>query len=137
MLNDLMTKNKKTLWWSFVFLLLVLIDQVVKHFVKDIFKNDRFIFSLPLPAWLMFVGYAVILFFIIRYCIKNYKAFTHWQWFAWIAILGGGASNIGERIVLGYVRDFIFIATGVFNLADGYIIAGIIILLAQSVKRKT
>jgi lipoprotein signal peptidase len=125
----LVTKKTKTLWWSFVFLLLVLIDQLVKCLVRDIFKNDLFAFSLPLPSWMMFAVYAIILFFIIRYCIKSYKIFSSYQWFAWTLILAGAALNIGERIILGYVRDFIFITTGVFNLADGYIIAGVVILL--------
>jgi lipoprotein signal peptidase len=51
-------------------------------------------------------------------------------------IFAGAASNIGERILLGYVRDFIYISlykwTGVYNAADGYIILGIVLLLIKS-----
>ena len=54
-------------------------------------------------------------------------------YFAWMLIFAGAASNIGERILLGYVRDFIYITfykwTGVYNAADFYILIGIVILL--------
>ena len=134
MIKDRITK--KVLGWSLVFLFLIAIDQTVKLLVARPFLNYRFAFGLPVPEWLMFLIYAVILLLIIRYCARNFAKFSHWQTFAWLLIFSGAISNVGERIVLGYVRDFIYIWTGVFNLADGYIITGIIMLLLNAHSEK-
>ena len=52
---------------------------------------------------------------------------------AWVMILSGACSNVTERIVLGYVKDWIYITrfglTGIYNLAAGYILIGIVLLL--------
>ena len=121
------------LWGGFLFAALIIIDQLIKHFVSHIFLNNRFAFSLPVPSALMYVIYFAVLAGILIYIVKNYKNFTGWIWFAWILILAGAVSNIGERIILGSVRDFIYITvfnwTGIYNLADGYIIVGIVLLL--------
>lgn len=129
--------SKKTIFgWGLVFVFLIALDQLIKNSVSRQFLNYQFAFSLPLPAWLMYLVYALILAGIIIYCFRNFSKFNQLQSLAWILIIAGAVSNIGERIILGYVRDYIYILTGVFNLADGYIILGIIILLAQSAKRK-
>lgn len=50
-------------------------------------------------------------------------------------VLAGAFSNIADRVVLGYVRDFINFGLGfTFNLADVFIIIGIIMLLYNSQK---
>ena len=126
---------KKFFGWGLVFLFLIVLDQLVKDLTARQFLNYQFAFSLPLPAWLMYLLYALILGTIFIYCGKNFSEF-HWQQaLAWLLIIAGAVSNIGERIILGYVRDYVYIFTGVFNLADGYIIAGIIILLFCSSKQ--
>ena len=127
-------KNGKLFFWTFVFLLLIIIDQFSKSLVVRPFKNFYFAFSLPLPKWLMFAFYGLVLIFIIKYCLKHFKNFVFAQILAWLFIVAGAVSNIGERMVLGYVRDYIYIWTGVFNLADGYIIVGILILLSYHKK---
>ena len=45
-----------------------------------------------------------------------------------VLIISGAVSNIGERILNGFVIDFIHIHTGVFNVADFFIILGILFL---------
>jgi lipoprotein signal peptidase len=37
---------------------------------------------------------------------------------------------VGERIVLGYVRDYLYIFGGILNAADFMIIVGILLLLS-------
>lgn len=49
---------------------------------------------------------------------------------AWTLVFAGAISNVTERVVLGYVRDFIFIFGGILNLADLYILGGVFILLS-------
>ena len=67
------------------------------------------------------------------YVFKNYRIFSFFSSLAWTLIFAGALSNIAERLYLGYVKDFIYIDfyhwVGIYNLADGYIIVGIIILL--------
>jgi len=58
-----------------------------------------------------------------------------------IMIIGGGFGNIYDRIVHGSVTDFMHInfvifQTGVFNVADMSIMAGMFIILIQSWVRK-
>ncbi len=113
-------------------MLLIFIDQLTKNLAENKFLNFQFAFSLPVGAGVMFFLYALILVLILNYCLKHYSQFTKIEWLAWLAIFAGALSNIIERIVLGYVRDWIYILNGVLNLADFYIIAGVIILLVYN-----
>lgn len=113
---------------------LVVIDQAVKFFITHPFLNQRFAFGLPLPSGLMFLVYGIILFWIVVYCRRHFTKFNRLEILAWTLILAGGISNLGERIVLGFVRDYIYVWTGVFNLADAYIILGVLILLFMNKK---
>ena len=128
-------QNESKKLWPFVFLLLALVvaDLLTKHFAGHIFKNSQFAFSLPLPLWLIYIIYAVVLSSIGYYVYKHNSGFGLYAKMAWVLIFAGALCNILERIALGFVRDFIYISlgpwTGVYNLADFYIILGIIILL--------
>jgi lipoprotein signal peptidase len=125
--------SKKTLdtkWFNvFLFVFLIALDQVTKYFARPVFYNDQFAFSLPVPIWLMYGLYLFFISTMLTFVYRHFKQFTTWQILGWLLIFAGAFSNIGERIYLGYVRDWIYILNGVFNLADGYIICGIIILL--------
>ncbi len=116
-----------------MFAILIAADLLAKHFAQSIFKNNNFAFSLPLPVWFMFVVYFSVMAAMVFYCFKNYEKFTLGQSLAWVFIFAGAFANIIERIILGYVRDFVYITvfnwTGIYNLADFYIILGILILL--------
>ena len=53
---------------------------------------------------------------------------------AWYMILSGGIGNLIDRLVRGYVVDFIatpFIAT--FNIADSFVVIGIALLLLNEI----
>ncbi len=129
--NSNKNKNESKYLLPFVFLFLISVDQFTKFFSGNVFKNSVFAFSLPLPVWLIYTIYALVLGAMLGYCLKNYQKFSRQQSLAWVVIFSGAVSNIGERIILGYVRDWIFILSGIFNLADLYIIAGIVLLLLQ------
>ena len=57
---------------------------------------------------------------------------------AFCCIIGGGIANVFDRIVLGSVTDFFYIdlggvfRTGIFNIADMSVTAGMIMLLIAS-----
>ena len=52
-------------------------------------------------------------------------------------ILGGGVSNLLDRILFGCVRDFLnFGLISSFNLADSTIMIGVLVMIYSLVKRK-
>lgn len=112
---------------------LIALDQFSKYlfeiFISEPFRNIYFAFSLPLPVWLMYAIYCLVISGIVVHLIRNFKHISGLERLAWNLILSGGLSNVIERISLGYVRDFIRIMTGVFNLADFFILTGLLILL--------
>lgn len=132
LMDFVLFKNAGTLGRGvFLFAALVLVDQLSKFYAVRVFPNAAFAFSLPVPPWLIYVIYFFLLSAMITYCAKHYPRFDKAQALGWTLIFAGAFSNIGERLALGFVRDWIYILSGVFNLADGYIIAGIILLLTN------
>lgn len=124
-------KQKESAYVS-SFFFLIFLDQITKRnilFNINIFRNYFFAFSLPIPIELIYSIYFVVLCGIGYYLYKNYLKLNPVQKFAWVLILAGGLSNIVERIFFGFVVDWIYIYQGVFNLADGYIIVGVVLLL--------
>ena len=131
-------KKTSVACWAGVFFFFALIglDQLAKHFAAATFRNYQFAFSLPLPAWLIYFIYAAIIFALAAYLKKHYRLLALKEAVGWLLLAAGAMENVIERVVLGYVRDFIFITwsrwTGIYNLADLYIVLGIIILIIAS-----
>ncbi len=131
----MLLRYKNILLW----LGLIGVDQLAKYWAVSyghVFRNYQFAFSTPLPVPLMYFIYAVILGIIVWYVWTHYKRFTPLESLAWVAIAAGAISNIGERILNGYVKDFIYLFSGVFNFADFYILFGIVLLFALRGKIK-
>lgn len=127
---------KRFSFWIGLTILFIGIDQFTKwiasHLGWSIFLNDKFAFSLPVPVFLMYVIYIVVLVGMTVYVYKTWQRFENIQKLAWAFVYAGGISNIVERIVLGYVRDFISVSSGVLNVADFFIIVGLILLLVSN-----
>lgn len=127
-------------FWFAILLALIAIDQLSKWLARvlqiNVFRNYNFAFSLPIPGWVMFPIYIVVLILVVRYIWKTWATSAPRVRFAWLLILAGGLSNIIERIILGYVRDFIPIANGTLNVADLMIILGALLILFQRVNRE-
>ena len=69
---------------------------------------------------------------LIAFMFYSYKRRNLWLRSALILILGGAIGNIVDRIMLGYVRDFIYfelINFAVFNFADSCLTVGTIVLI--------
>lgn len=131
------TNCKGAVKGSFVFLLLIAVDQLTKNWAANIFQNHNFAFSLPMPLYVMYGIYFIGIAAIAVYLFKHQQNLSKIDFFSWMMILAGAMSNVGERVVLGYVRDWIYIKNGIFNIADGYIILGVVILLINSLMTKT
>ncbi|MDO6760651.1 signal peptidase II [Tamlana sp. 2_MG-2023] len=100
---------------------------------SDLNPTLRIIFLLVLPI--------LVLGLVLRHILKD-KTLDNWSLFAFASIIGGGIANVYDRIVYGSVTDFLFIdlggvfKTGIFNLADMSVSAGMIILLFVSFTQK-
>lgn len=100
---------------------------------SDLNPTLRLIVLLILPI--------VVLGFVLRHILKD-KTIDKWSLFAFASIIGGGIANVYDRIVYGSVTDFFFIdlggvfRTGIFNMADVSVTAGMFILLFASFKNK-
>jgi signal peptidase II len=105
---------------------------------SDMNPTLRTIFLLILPT--------IVLGYVIYYIIKT-KELDRLSLIAFCCIIGGGIANVFDRIVFGKVTDFFFIdlggvfKTGIFNVADISVTAGMIMLLFSGVyfnsKKKT
>ena len=100
---------------------------------SDLKPTLRIILLLNLPI--------IVLGFVLRHILKD-KSLDNWSLFAFASIIGGGIANVYDRVVYGSVTDFFFIdlggvfRTGIFNLADMSVTAGMIILVFMSFKKK-
>lgn len=95
---------------------------------KRLFSNSDFAFSLKLPQPLMWLIYIFLLAVLITWFWRSEVKSKRMK-IALMLILAGAFSNIFDRLILGYVRDFIYIFWGgILNIADIYIIIGIILL---------
>jgi len=89
------------------------------------------------PVWkpiLLNAVPALLLVGLLYYIFKE-KGMSRWQVIALSLIVGGGLSNIIDRFVYGHVVDMLHIQltdtlqTGIFNVADMAIMAGMFIML--------
>ena len=106
---------------------IVLIDQISKFLVNDFVKNTGLAFGLFtgynfLHIFLILIITAVLIYFLIN--SKDYAVY------GFSFLVGGSLGNLIDRIMLGYVRDFITISVWPsFNFADIFNVIGVIILI--------
>lgn len=123
------TKKKSFGFWLSILLVLILFTQgaraVILFYDFPVFYNEQFAFSLNLPVPLMALFYIGALYFITRYLWQNWVALLGVVKFGFVLILAGGLANLFERVVYGRVADYIYIANGVLNIADFFILLGV------------
>lgn len=145
--------NKKILLFATIALAL---DQITKAVVSSYLKlnsslkviNDLFYLTLchnDGAAWGMFSGNSfiiiigtIIAIFLIYHFIYCFKSNTRNN-IAFGLLYGGLAGNLTDRIVLGYVRDFLDVYIfkydfPVFNVADICIVLGVILLIYATLR---
>lgn len=123
---------------------IVTIDQLIKYraiLLKDIFISTRFpwltlhtsinqgvAFSLPFPRILLIILSFGIMGFVLWWWQKQEKH-TQGAAVGLGLFLGGAFGNLFDRLFREGVIDYLNISNGSFNLADGAIIFGILLLL--------
>ncbi len=149
-------QNERLRSFVFWFTLLIACDQIIKCFVfrlvdhslyahvgqvnvvgVQLFRNYNFAFSIPIAQPYIFLVYGIVLAVIVRYVVKTFNEFDYTSLLAWTLILAGAFSNIVERILTGYVKDFVYVlGGGIFNFADFFILSGILLLLFVELRNK-
>ncbi len=89
--------------------------------------------------WVLTILPVLVLLFLLYQTLFS-KTMSQWQIIAFSAILGGGLSNIYDRLMYGSVVDFLNMGigdlrTGIFNVADMGIMAGLFMMLPLMFKR--
>ena len=108
---------------------------IIKNFFYIIYTNNTgaaFIILLDKRIFLIVV--AILIIGILLYYIKKNKVDGKLNIIAFSLIIGGSLGNLIDRIVRGYVVDFISIKLGsynfpIFNIADTLIVVGVFLLL--------
>ncbi len=128
-----------------------LMGKPVESYWNDFFRllyvrNEGAFLSLgsDLPAFLQFVMLKLfpvtLLLALLFYTLFN-AGLDRWHIIAFSCILGGGIANIYDRLMFGSVVDFMNMGfsglrTGIFNVADMFIMAGLFMMLPQMFQRK-
>lgn len=143
---------KKKIILAVVSILIIMLDQISKLIMID--KNINILPQLLSFSYTQNTGVAfglisnniifviifniVILGIIIKFLKENNESIDYTVLVSLILILSGGIGNLIDRILRGYVVDFIkfdFINFPIFNVADISITLGIFILVIVIVKQ--
>lgn len=146
--------------WLWISALVIVIDQATKRVVDTTMqlyqsidlipcfqltylRNQGAAFSFLSGAggwqrW-FFIGLAIIASVFICFWLKKLERNQRWEAIAWSLVLGGALGNLIDRILYGYVIDFLDVYVGewhwpAFNVADSAITVGVIMLLLDSFK---
>lgn len=145
--------QKKIIIYSIIFFILDLISKVIVNaflgLTESITVINNFFYLTNVhnlgAAWSLFSGQRFLLivigiaalFFIFRW-INDFKNNNKNIW-AFSLLISGLLGNLFDRIIYGYVRDFLDFRFGsynypVFNLADTFIFCGVIVLILAIIK---
>jgi len=126
-----MKNSKSTLFYCSIGLLLVLMDQLVKWWMISyhpslILTNKGIIFGFIENPIISYLLLAIGVVFLV-WMIKNQSSVVSYR-LSVMLITAGAVSNLIDRIFRGYIIDYIhFFNLNVFNLADIFIIAGVLL----------
>lgn len=154
-MNEQVRKNLSWLWLS---LLVIVLDLLSKNIVSSKMVLGQSIEVLPVFSWTLahnygaafsflhdaggwqrwfFAGIALVVSVGIVWWLKTLQANARFLALALALVLGGAIGNLYDRILLGYVVDFIHVHYGswnfpAFNIADSAITVGAIMLVIDS-----
>ena len=100
--------------------------QIIPGFMEIIGeKNYGIAFSLPIPVLMSIIVTFILIFGMIYFVKKSFDLRNKWSVVLVGLVLGGAAGNLFDRILHGYVIDYLSIwKWPVFNFADLCIVVG-------------
>jgi signal peptidase II len=149
--------------WLWLSVLVVVVDQLTKRLVDTsmqlyqsvelvpffqltYLRNQGAAFSFLAGAggwqrW-FFISLAVAASALICFWLKRMDKERRWEAAAWALVLGGALGNLIDRVVYGYVIDFLDVYYGqwhwpAFNVADSAITVGVAMLLIDSFRSRS
>lgn len=156
-----MKHTKKHVWASVMIVVIVLFDQITKYFAQNNLASGKIVtvipnflqfryaentgmaFSMFSGARWVFVFLTVIMCGALLYYMYSNKCSSLWAYWSLGVITAGGIGNLIDRVLYGFVVDFIepvFVNFAIFNIADCAVTCGavslIICLLADVIKNK-
>ena len=117
--------------------------EIIKNIFNIIYTNNTgAAFSILLGKRIFLIVVAVLIIGVLLYYIKRNKIEKKIDIIALSFVIGGSLGNLIDRIVRGYVIDFISIKLGnynfpIFNVADILIVIGVFLLLLNSRRRQS
>lgn len=117
--------------------------EIIKNIFNIIYTNNTgAAFSILLGKRIFLIVVAVLIIGVLLYYIKRNKIEKKIDIIALSFIIGGSLGNLIDRIIRGYVIDFISIKIGnynfpIFNVADILIVIGVFLLLLSSRRRQS
>lgn len=139
---------KKNLFFVSLCIGLIVVDQVIKLLVKHFqpsfniirgflsvhfVKNPGISFGILATKPILILIMTIALSALIGYALI--KADSNIEKFCWMLILVGAIGNIIDRLVWGYVIDYLDVNYFICNLADIFIFIGAMLLVVDMVKR--
>jgi signal peptidase II len=79
----------------------------------------------------------IIALLVLAYVLIKKRPKDRLEWLALVCIFAGGAGNLIDRIVQGYVVDlfqFTFVNFAVFNVADIFVVGGVLLLAISMIR---
>jgi len=101
----------------------------------QLYLNPGVAFSLPLANWLVIVLTIPMILFIAFLFARSFSKNNLFEFAAWSTVLFGAISNLSDRIFYHHVIDYFLIATGIINIGDALIVAGLALFLFSLKKR--
>lgn len=156
--NNLSDRNPRWWLWLAVSVLVVVLDQLTKFLATDLLAYGQQVRVNALLNWTLLHNTGAAFSFlseaggwqrwfftvitlgvsaVLLVWLARLPVGARWQALALVLILGGAIGNLWDRLVLGYVVDFIQVHYGdayfpAFNIADSAITVGAAILIIDS-----
>ena len=152
------TKKKTGLRWLWLSVVVFIIDQLTKYWTVEVLElyesfqilpffhftyarnyGAAFSFLGDAGGWqkYLFTGIAFVVSAYLIYQLKRNSAGQRWSSIAFALILSGAIGNVTDRILFGYVVDFLDFDLGfyrwpTFNVADIAIFIGAAMIIIES-----
>lgn len=125
-------------------IVLIILDQITKHWAQQMSgdlqiaswfhiqysQNPGIAFGIAIPQPLVFLATLLILPLLYKTAKESFKMDHPLTISSLTLIFSGAIGNLIDRITQGFVTDFIAIGPWPnFNLADSYIVAGVLLII--------
>ena len=123
----------------FLILSLIVLDRLTKYFAlnsSQLFKNPKLYF-ISFNSTLLYFLIGATLFLLLFFFFRSWQKNNFLLMIGFSLIILGGLSNLFDRIIFGYVIDWLrvfFLPISIFNIADLMIVGGIITLIGILIK---